>query len=71
MRDFTYLVNDDRQAGPMLRRVRMRDEIDAREMAERIFRETAHHLGVEVWEKDERLYVVGRPGGAPPAQSPP
>jgi hypothetical protein len=59
MRDFRMLVTDDRPGLSDFRWVRARDELRAREIAEQTFRETPHHVSVEIWEADELMFVVG------------
>ena len=61
MREFTYRVEDDRHPSPVLRRARVRDEHEAVKLASRILSETYHHLGVELWHQDQKLYAVQRP----------
>jgi hypothetical protein len=59
MREFRMLVNGDRPGFSDFRRVKASNEIGAREIAERTFRETPHHVSVELWEADELMFVVG------------
>lgn len=60
MRDFELFIIDDRYSVATLRFATVRDEARARELAEGIVRESAHHVGVEVREADRLLFRVGR-----------
>jgi hypothetical protein len=59
MREFRMLVNDDRPGRSDFRWVQTSTEMRARDIAEQAFRETPHHIGVELWEADELIFVVG------------
>jgi hypothetical protein len=59
MQNFTVLVHDDRYRAPMLRLVQAEDAKHARQLAQEIFAETAHHRGVEVWGGEERVFGIG------------
>jgi hypothetical protein len=59
MQNFTVLVHDDRYRAPMLRLVQAEDAKHARQLAQQIFAETAHHRGVEVWGGEERVFGIG------------
>jgi hypothetical protein len=58
MTDFVFLVRDDRYTVPNLRMLQAASQARARQLAERILEESAHHLGVEVWEADHRLFIL-------------
>jgi hypothetical protein len=58
MRHFAFHVADDRSSEPAVRKASVRDEFDARALAERMLRETYHHTSVEVWEQSERVWVL-------------
>ena len=58
MRHFAFHVADDRSAEPAVRRASVRDEFEARTLAERMLRETYHHISVEVWEARQRVWVL-------------
>ena len=45
-----------------VRIVEVRTEERARELAERVLRESPNHLAVDVWEGDSRRFSVGRTG---------
>jgi hypothetical protein len=56
---FELYITDDRHSIPTLRLVTASDQDGARELAESIYRESPHHLGVEVWEKKNRVFAFG------------
>lgn len=58
MRHFAFHVADDRSAEPAVRKASVRDEFEARTLAERMLRETYHHTSVEVWEESRRVWVL-------------
>jgi hypothetical protein len=58
VRTFAFHVADDRSAEPAIRRARVRDEFEARGLAQRILRETYHHRTIEVWEEKRQVFVV-------------
>jgi hypothetical protein len=58
MRHFAFHVADDRSSEPAIRKASLRDEFDARTLAERMLRETYHHTSVEVWEASDRVWVL-------------
>lgn len=64
MRDFVFLIGDDRREQPSLMLVSAVSEARARQIAERILAESSHRLSVEVWEDEARLFVVRAAGGA-------
>lgn len=41
----------------------VRTEARARELAERVLKESPKHLGVDVWEGENHLFSLGQPGG--------
>ena len=45
-----------------VRVVEVRTEARARVLAERVLAESSNHLGVEVWEGENRLFTVGQSG---------
>ena len=53
------LVNDDRPGRSDFSWVQTNSEMRARDIAEQTFRATPHHIGVELWEADELIFVVG------------
>lgn len=72
MRNFAFLVDDDRYSVPTLTLVTTTDEVRAREIAQRILRDSAHHRGVEVCEDERRLFGIGSQADAvrPSSDSP-
>ena len=56
---FEIYVDDDRYAVPTLHLVTAATETHAREVAERLLRESAHHLGAELRLQGERLIGLG------------
>ena len=48
-----------------VRIVEVRTEERARELAERVLRESPNHLAVDVWEGDSRRFSVGRSSSLP------
>jgi hypothetical protein len=60
MQDYTFHVHDDRYQVPTLEFVSARDDIRARELAEKRLRASEHHLAVEVFEDDALLFRVER-----------
>ena len=61
MRKFQFVVST-LCASIGVRLVEVRTEARARELAERVLRESPQHLGVDVWEGDNHLFSVGQPG---------
>jgi hypothetical protein len=59
MSSLLFLIEDDRYSVPTLRIVDVETIFSARIAAERVLRSSPHHLGVEVWREDERLFVIG------------
>jgi hypothetical protein len=49
-------------ASMAVRLVEVRTEERARELAERVLRESPNHLAVDVWEGDSRRFSVGKAG---------
>ncbi|MBV9993924.1 MAG: hypothetical protein JO127_01805 [Caulobacteraceae bacterium] len=62
MIDFVLLVKDDRYSVPNLRMLQAASEARARQLAQRVLEESAHHLSVEVWQADRRIVVVAQHG---------
>ncbi len=58
MQDYTFQVHDDRYAVPTLEFVTAKDDMRARELAEKRLRASTHHLAVEVFEDDAMLFRV-------------
>jgi hypothetical protein len=58
MRDFQFVVRDDRYSVATQLRVATEDEASARDLAEAAL-ERSSHLMVEVWEHDRRLFSIG------------
>jgi hypothetical protein len=58
MRDFQFLVSDDRYRVPGLILVSAHDEDRARSLAERVLVETRHHRSIEVLEQGRPLFTV-------------
>ncbi len=63
VREYVYFVRDDRRDAPVQRRVRLHGYEEACRLAERILRETYHHLSVEMWSEGKPLLTV-ETGGA-------
>jgi len=61
---FEVFVDDDRYTVPTLHLVSAADERRARELAESLMRESAHHRGVELRWEGARLYGAGSLAGA-------
>jgi hypothetical protein len=59
VRDFQFFITDDRYSLPTLRIVQAVSAVRASEMAERMFAEGPHHLGVEVYEDSLRVFATG------------
>jgi hypothetical protein len=58
VRTFAFHVADDRSAEPAIRRARVRDEFEARGLAERMLRATYHHRAIEVWDEVRQVFVL-------------
>jgi hypothetical protein len=58
MRSFVFSIEDDRTAGPTVRRASVRDELEARKLAARILLETYHHRSVEVLDANRRICML-------------
>ena len=63
VKDYVFYVRDDRRDEQAVRRARVRSYEEAWSLAERMLRETYHHLSVEVWANGERVLVI-QTGGA-------
>jgi len=55
---YDYFVHDDRRDSPIRRRAHVQGYDDARRLAERILRETYHHVSVEVWSEGKRVFTL-------------
>jgi len=60
MRDFVFLVTDDRYSVPTLQIVPAADEEQARGLARRILEESPHHTAVDVRSLDAPLFAMKR-----------
>lgn len=65
---FEIYVDDDRYAVPTLHLIAAEDEARAREIADRLLNENAHHLGAEVCFEDQVLFRSGSYALAPRAK---
>jgi hypothetical protein len=61
MRKFQFVISQP-HSSIAVRIVEVRTEERARELAERVLKESRNHLGVEVWEGENRLFAVEQPG---------
>ena len=71
MRDFVFLIHDERRRQPSLMLVSTATGERARLVAARMLKESRHRTSVEVWEEGARLFTVGEPCDDPgmrPAQ---
>lgn len=68
MSTFELFINDDRYSVPNLRFLAASSEAWARTAAMQALSESPHHLGVELYSGDRRLFVQGSP--LTPAQGP-
>jgi hypothetical protein len=59
VRRFHFYIDDDRHARPTTLAVEVADEARARELAEQIFAQSPHHLGVEVCDGGNRILGLG------------
>jgi hypothetical protein len=59
MRSFRFFINDERPGWSDFRFLQSPGELEAWTLAEQTFRESAHHRGVEVWDGEELIFVVG------------
>lgn len=59
MRKFHFYVDDQRCGIPRELAVEAVNEARARQLAQRVLEDSAHHLGVEVCEGGERLFGLG------------
>jgi hypothetical protein len=59
MREFQFVVRDDRYSVSTQLRVTANDEGAARRMAEAALQDSSRHLMVEVWEHDVRVFSIG------------
>ena len=60
MRDFQFLVTDDRYEVPSMMLVQTKDEASAQAIAIGLLR-GRHHHAVEVWDGDHQLFSLGVP----------
>ncbi len=73
MRTFNFFIDDDRYSVPTFNLVTVADVHRALETAEKLMRDSEHHLGVEVLDGEVRVFGIGsqadrnRPGIIPPA----
>jgi hypothetical protein len=58
VKDYVFYVHDDRREGQSVRRARLRTYEDAWNLAERMLRETYHHLSIEVWTGGEQVLTI-------------
>jgi len=61
MRKFQFVISLPCQS-IAVRIAEVRTEARARELAERVLRESPNHLGVDVWEGENHLFTVGQAG---------
>lgn len=59
MATFQLFINDDRYSVPTLRFLTAPSGLRACELAERALQESPHHLGVELYRSDRRLFSRG------------
>jgi len=67
MREFLFLIEDDRYNVPTVEFVVVRDVVRARELATRKLSSSAHHVSVEVSEDGRTLFRLGRLAAKSPA----
>jgi hypothetical protein len=63
VKDYVFYLQDDRRDARTVRRARVRTYEEAWNLAERMLRETYHHLSVEVWTNGEQVLTI-RTGAA-------
>jgi hypothetical protein len=61
LRQFTFYMTDGRYSVPTLAFELLPDTHSAREVAEKMLAASEHHLSVEVWEDEHRLFTVETP----------
>ena len=61
MRKFQFVISMT-SASIAVRIAEVRTEARARELAQRVLKESPKHLGVDVWEGEDHLFSVGQPG---------
>ena len=61
VRDFRFLVTDDRYSVLTLLFVEAEDAGAARALASRLLLEHAHYHAIEAWDAEEHLFTVGDP----------
>lgn len=64
MPSFQVFVTDDRYAVPTLHIIQAANPADACAQARRMFDESPHHRGVEVFDEGARLLALGVAGGS-------
>ena len=63
MATYQLFIEDDRYAVTTLRFLSVLDERGARDTAEKAMLESSHHLGVELYRDDRRVFGMGSLGG--------
>jgi len=58
VKEYVFYLHDDRRDGRAVRRARVRSYDEAWNLAERMLRETYHHLSVEVWTNGEPVLTI-------------
>ncbi len=59
MRDFEFVVRDERYAVSTRLKVSTRDEAAARELAEAALKDSPRSVMIEVWEHQARVFSIG------------
>lgn len=59
MATFQLFIDDDRYSVPTLRFLMARSDALACQLASRVLEESPHHLGVELYRNDRRLFSRG------------
>lgn len=63
MATYQLFIEDDRYSVKTLRLLAVIDERRARDIAEKAMLESSHHLGVELYRDDRRVFGMGSLGG--------
>lgn len=63
MATYQLFIDDERYSVTTLRLLAMIDERGARNTAEKAMLESSHHLGVELYRDDRRVFGMGSLGG--------
>lgn len=71
LRDYQVFVTDDRYTVPTLHLIQAPNPAMAGELAERILAESPHHLSVEVFDDDLRVFASGPEPHDPEPKRPP